>query len=227
MDNQNNLIDENLEKDILLTVEEELSRLKQKKPKTNHFKSLIPKKISRAELVKRFNKRTVLNVSIVTITCIITVSIAAYFFPNQKSTNITKNQPIFTTTKLTTGNPKYETTLPAGKTIGSLGGWKRISPESADPVYAYSDKINNISIAVSQQPLPENFKENTTAQIEKMATSFNAMDKVTVGGNHIYIGTSGDGPQSVIFTKKDLLILIKSTSRISDNDWVKYITSLE
>ncbi len=226
MDNQNNQLDENLEKDILQTVQEELTLLKVKKKK-NYLKNIIPSKIPRPEITKKIKKNTVIGVAIVTLTCIITVFSVGYFFPKQKTIVINgKTQPAFTTTKLTTGNPSYKTIIPSNKTIGSLGGWKRISPESADPVYAYSDKINNITIAVSEQPLPDNFKENTAAQIEKMALNFNATDKVTVGNTVVYIGTSGDGPQSVIFTKKDLLVLIKSSSKISDADWANYINGL-
>lgn len=125
------------------------------------------------------------------------------------------------------GNPPFSTILPAGKTSASLGGWARVSPPDRDPVYAYVDQINNIQINVSEQPLPANFKNNTTAKIAQLAEGFNATDKITASDITVYIGTSAKGPQSVIFTEHNLLILIKSTSMLSNNQWIAYISSLE
>lgn len=128
--------------------------------------------------------------------------------------------------KLEKGNPPYDTVLPVGKKIEELGGWTRISPPDRNPVYTYADKIDNITINVSEQPLPQSFKTETAEQIEQLAKDFSATGKITVGGTIVHLGTSDGGPQSVIFTKDDLLILIKSAARLDNNKWAEYINSL-
>ena len=125
------------------------------------------------------------------------------------------------------GTPDYSTVLPAGKDIKELGGWTLVSPPDRDPAFAYIDTIGNTQINVSQQPLPDNLKPDTTQKIEELAKSFGANEKVTVDGTTVYIGTSEKGPQSVIFSKNDLLILIKSSVRINSNEWTKYVNSLQ
>ena len=129
-------------------------------------------------------------------------------------------------TGITPGTPPYQTMLPGGKTAEALGGWYRVSPPDRNPVYAYADTIGTVSIDVSEQPLPEGFATDTAEQVAQLAQGFNANEKLQAGGTTMYIGTSSKGPQSVIFTKNQLLVLIKSDSRISNDQWAGYISSL-
>ncbi len=122
--------------------------------------------------------------------------------------------------------PNYPTLLPNGKNIEVLGGWSRVSPPKSNPVFAYVDSLDGSPINVSQQPLPENFKKDRGAQIEKLATNFGARERVTAGGATVFIGTSTEGPQSVIFEKNNTLILIKSAVSHSEDTWAEYINSL-
>lgn len=128
--------------------------------------------------------------------------------------------------KLERGTPSYATLIPKGKSVEQLGGWTRISPPERDPVYAYVDTIDSVPISVSQQPLPRNFQADTDKAIKEVALSHNATRKLNTGGTTAYIGASSNGPQSVIFSKRGLLILIKSTGTIPDSAWEKYIQSL-
>lgn len=128
---------------------------------------------------------------------------------------------------LTRGIPDYPTVLPAGKTIQDLGGWTLVSPPDRDPAFAYIDKIGNMQINVSQQPLPDDLKPDTAAKIEKLAQGYGASEKITADDTTAYIGTSEKGPQSVILNKDDLLILIKSSVHIDSDEWIKYINSLQ
>lgn len=123
--------------------------------------------------------------------------------------------------------PHYQTVLPAGKTIRALGGWKRVSPPEKEPVFAYTDAIAGVAVSVSQQPLPKSFKDATDSQVAELAAKFNATDKIDAGDTKAYIGTSAKGPQSVIFAKKRVLVLIKSAKKISDTAWAQYIASLD
>ena len=122
--------------------------------------------------------------------------------------------------------PTYRTVLPGDKSVNELGGWKRISPPNKDPVFAYSDKINDVPITVSQQPLPASFKTETASHVAELAKSYNADTKVNAGEITIYIGTSSKGPQSVIFAKENLLVLIKSQKNIDNAAWTEYIQTL-
>lgn len=117
--------------------------------------------------------------------------------------------------------------LPKGKSIKELGGWKRVSPPKNDPVFAYLDTIDGVPVSVSQQPLPRSFESDTNNQVAELAKKFNATDTINAGGATAYVGTSSKGPQSVIFTSGDLLILIKSEKKISDASWAKYAESLK
>jgi len=126
--------------------------------------------------------------------------------------------------------PKFATVVPSGKSIDELGGWTRISPEGRTPVYAYADKLNNVPIRVSQQELPANLSSNdekATEGVQKLAESFKANQKLTVGTTTVFIGTSAKGPQSVIFAKDELLILITSDQKIDNDHWSTYINSLQ
>ena len=124
-------------------------------------------------------------------------------------------------------SPTYTTLLPGGKTIDSLGGWHRVSPPDRDPVFAYVDKVGGVQVNVSQQPLPDNFKSDTSKNVAELAKSFNATEKVEVGNTTLYVGTSSKGPQSAIFAKDDTLILMKSQAKISNDAWTAYVESLK
>lgn len=129
-------------------------------------------------------------------------------------------------TELNKEQPTYNTLLPAGKSITDLGGWTRVSPPERNAVFAYVDHIGKVQINVSEQPLPDGFKEDLSNQIAYLAKGYHADVKIDANGTDVYIGTSAKGPQSVIFTKNNLLILIKATSQIANDDWATYINAL-
>jgi hypothetical protein len=161
----------------------------------------------------------------------IVIAVIILFFGYNLIFNSRHNTPIVQGSshapKLEKGTPNYATVLPQGKSIKSLGGWTKISPPKASPVYTYIDKIENVQINVSEQPLPDNFKSDTAGQLEQLAQDEKATQKITTGSGTIYISTSSAGPQSVFLTKNNLLILIKSDATISENSWIKYINSLQ
>ena len=123
-------------------------------------------------------------------------------------------------------SPNFQTVLPSNTSIETLGGWTRISPPENDPVFAYTDTINDVSITVSQQPAPSSFKNNLDTEVAEVAKKFNATSQLDAGSVKAYIGTSAKGPQSVIFVKNNLLILMKSVQKIDDSKWISYIKSL-
>lgn len=192
------------------------------KGKGLHFGSLPSRKVllSRARRFLFSKKGIVTGVILVIVICLITVGTVArqQQVVKTKGGSIDPNQLI--------ENLEYQTVLPGGKTITELGGWQRVSPDKNDPVYAYVDKIGDVSISVSQQPLPNSFKNDTGEKVAELAKSYNATNKISAGNTTVYIGTSTKGPQSTIFTRNGLLILIKSQKNIDDKAWIAYIESL-
>lgn len=125
-----------------------------------------------------------------------------------------------------TKGPEFQALLPSGKQIKDLGGWARVSPANQEPVYAYVDTLNGIQLNISQQKLPNNLRSNTAEGVAKLAEGFAATEKIVSGDVTAYLGTSIKGPQSLIFAKKDLLILIKSSGKLSNQEWAEYVASL-
>lgn len=122
--------------------------------------------------------------------------------------------------------PEYTVVLPQNRSVDDLGGWQRVSPPSSDPVYAYSDSLDDVTISVSQQPIPESFRGNVAAEVEQLAKSYNATTVIKAGETPVYIGRSSKGPQSVIFAKNDTLVLIKSQGTIEQESWINYVSNL-
>ena len=122
-------------------------------------------------------------------------------------------------------SPQFDELLPNGKTGADLGGFAKISPEGSAPVYAYADEIGAVKIRVSQQELPSNIKRDSD-ELEKLAHDFNANRTIFTAETTVYIGESIKGPQSLIFQKNGLLILINSDDKLSDDAWKTYIQSL-
>jgi len=201
--------------------------------------TIIPKKknqlFSKFKFPKISKKLTIIFLSVI----IVIVSVSAYylFFIN-KANSLSAQIPqtandgseVQSDTKVSDigeAKPEFSTILPAGKTISNLGGWTLISPKGTAPAYTYTDRLNGIGINISEQILPEGFEEDTDQKIENLALGFNASQKISANGLAVYIGTSTDGPQSIIFRKNNLLILIKSDTTISNDQWVAYINSLQ
>ena len=164
-----------------------------------------------------FNKK---SVAIATIVLVVIIGLIVTLLLGRHSVN--NNSPV-----QPTESPNYQTVLPHGKSIGTLGGWQRISPAGNTAVYAYADAIDAIPISVSEQPLPDSFKSDVSGQVAQLAQSYNATDTLNADGTKVYVGTSVKGPQSVILTKNELLILIKSQQKISDSAWITYAKSLQ
>lgn len=122
--------------------------------------------------------------------------------------------------------PPFSALLPKDTTIEKLGGWKKLASPDGTTAYVYSDTIDGTSISVSQQSLPDSLKDSDGTKLADMAKSFNATKTMTARAAKVYIGTSASGPQSVIFSENNILVLIKSTAVIKDASWMSYINSL-
>jgi hypothetical protein len=147
-------------------------------------------------------------------------------FATKKSSNSTTSQSGTVQGNLSKGTPDYKTILPNGKSIESLGGWTKVSPPTHSPVFAYVDTLGKATLTVSQQPLPETFKDDPANALEELASGYNATQKLVVEDQTAYVGLSSKGPQSIIFTKNNLLILIKTNIPLTNDQITSYIISL-
>lgn len=162
-------------------------------------------------------KRRLLKRSIVLLLCLILIAIVGLVWLVVALPHSDKNQTGKTT-------PHYQTALPKDHAISALGGWA--SPPDSPPVFTYTDQISGATLHVSEQQLPASFKANPTSSVAQMATQFGATDKVITGSTTVYIGTSVKGPQSVIFVKNNLLILVRTDKTIPDSAWQSYAANL-
>jgi hypothetical protein len=127
----------------------------------------------------------------------------------------------------TSVRPNFKPVLPEGKTIESLGGWEKLTSPNGDAFYIFVDTVDGVTVNVSQQQLPGKFKGDVMNKMTDLARAYNANTKLDADGVRVYVGTSAKGPQSVLFTKNDLLILIKSWATIPDSEWITYVKSLQ
>jgi hypothetical protein len=98
--------------------------------------------------------------------------------------------------------------------------------DASKKVASFNDVLSNVPITVSQQPLPSDFKSDPTGKVESLAKQFNANDKMSVSDATAFSGISIKGPQTVIFTKDDLLVFIIADKKIDTLIWEKYIESM-
>lgn len=178
------------------------------------------------KIIGRSTKKRLLAVAVAVSVIVLSVSLLSWFRPgDSRNKQASARKGVLEARGGHT--PAYQTVLPKGKTIESLGGWARVSPLDKDPVFAYLDTVAGVQLSVSQQPLPENFRQDRTGELSKLAQQFNAQEKFEVDGKAIYVGTSAKGPQSAVFTIKDLLVLVRSSAELSKEQWVSYIATLE
>lgn len=181
--------------------------------KVTHYKKKI-----RDNRVTRFFKAatTTMRVILIGITVLIVLLIGV----------VISRYAIVQNTK-TSSVPTYQTLTPEKKTIQSLGGWKKLSPPKGEPFYVFSDVINGVPINVSQQKLPDAFITDPETQTAQLAKSYNATSELAAGTTKVYLGSSAKGPQSLIFSRDSLLVLVQSQNKISDDAWIAYITALK
>lgn len=127
-----------------------------------------------------------------------------------------------------TSLPNFTPILPKNESISTLDGWQKLTSPDGDVFYAFADTVNGVTVNVSQQQLPGKFKDDLSNQMTQMARAYNANTKLQADDDvTIYVGSSAKGPQSVLFTKNGVLVLMKSWAAISDADWITYVNSLQ
>jgi len=203
---------------------------KKRKPIRDYFTSLLVRsRKSLTHMRAGMRKWPVKRRLAILAGCIIILGgVAAYYLmqPSEQSPVMVDTGNGYTVGQLDRGTPEYSTLLPSGKSIEQLGGWTKVSPAKSDPVYAYVDTLSGITIRVSQQKIPESFKDDAKDQVKTLAEEFTSAQVIDVGGTTVYIDQPNKGPQSVIFTKNNLLVSIRASTVIDTGFWANYVNSL-
>lgn len=123
--------------------------------------------------------------------------------------------------------PSFSILYPQGKSADNTKT-ARVSPNGSAPAYAYTDGLENISLKVTQQELPERLQKDADVELEKIAKDFQASSIIQVDENKIYHGyNEKTHVQSLIFIKNKRLVFIAASEKISDDSWASYFLSLQ
>lgn len=127
---------------------------------------------------------------------------------------------------ITRETPRFPLVVPAGKSIDSLEP-ALISPNGSAPTYAFTDRIGDVTVIVSQQELPASLKSDTSNGLSALAKDFQATETLQIDNLTVYIGLNDKTKvQSVIFVKKDRLIFIRGEQTLDRNMLAGYVASL-
>jgi hypothetical protein len=104
---------------------------------------------------------------------------------------------------------------------------QQTSYDGSKNTYSFTDTVGGKSILVSQQPVPNKFK-NATEAVMTVAQSLGANESTSTDDGTAYIASdSKSNSQTVVFTKNNLLLFIQSPFKHTGNEWSSYINSLK
>lgn len=121
----------------------------------------------------------------------------------------------------------FQVILPPDTSVEQIDSWEKLTSPNGDTYYTYADSIDDVVVKVSEQQLPKQLQANPTDSVTEIAKGYNATRTLDFDSGKLYIGVSENGPQSVIFYKKGVLILIMSQKTIQDASWIAYANSLQ
>ncbi len=130
-----------------------------------------------------------------------------------------------TTGKSSATTPSYKPFLPGGEVANTNSQAYKYTAEKQ--LVGYTDKIGQNEILVTQQPLPEEFKDNPDGRVEIFAKNANYNELLQITGGRAHLGTSEKGPQFVVFHKNGLMIFLRSDKKLLNADWTNYINGLK
>lgn len=113
-----------------------------------------------------------------------------------------------------------ETVIKEGQVSGAQYDSKR-------QLYKYDDEYKGVSLTVSQQPLPNQLRENPAKIADIAKASINATEKIHSTNGDVYIVTDEKtGTQRLVLVHRQLLVFIQSYDHLENVDWLVYVQSL-
>ncbi len=189
---------------------------KRKDPKVISFELKVPK-IKKTDFPYKPIAK-IMPWALVGIFLLIAIILGVKHYDNPRSTSgvVEENLP---------ASPAFETLVPeTAKKVED----KPVSYDPEKQVASFKDKITGVDVTISQQALPDTFKANPEQEVEKLAKNFNANKIIYAGEVKAFSGISSeDKTQTVVFTKKNLLIFVRAVKELDKDGLVQYIINLE
>jgi hypothetical protein len=124
-------------------------------------------------------------------------------------------------------NLDFDELTPNGVKLTELASYKVRKTPADDVILSFQDQRDSLVIEVTEQKIPDSFRGKVAEQTEKIAKDLQATDIIQIDDIRIYHGVSEKtGVQSLVTTKKDLLIFMRSDVKQSDEFWAAYYLSL-
>lgn len=126
-----------------------------------------------------------------------------------------------------TSSPSFTPVAPSDKPDLAKGSTNNTtSYDATRQLFSYIDTYLNGRITVSQQILPESFK-NSQKALADVAATIGATRTFETAFGTVYVATSSnDSSQRLVFVHKDLLVLMESNKKYDDDAWKYYIENL-
>jgi hypothetical protein len=121
--------------------------------------------------------------------------------------------------------PTYNTLIPNDEVSNTTS--KKIAYDRQRQVVSYTDEIGKAQVTISQQPLPENFKSDTSGELAKLAKDIGAGEELKTDTITAYTTQYTDGVQTVVFVKNQVLVFINSSEELAVLEVSGYIDSLQ
>lgn len=116
--------------------------------------------------------------------------------------------------------PVYSPLKPEQQVSGAQYDGKR-------KLYKYDDTYKGLTITVSQQPLPENLRDNP-AKVKQLAEGLGTVESFETTNGTMYIASGEESnTQRVVVAHRQLLIFLQSNGTLSPVDWVAYVQNLD
>ena len=125
---------------------------------------------------------------------------------------------------------KAATTAASTPAYAPLKPEKQVSGAQYDnkrKLYKYNDTYKGLTITVSQQPLPENLRDDPL-KVKQLAESLGTVESYETTNGIAYIATGQESnTQRVVVVHRQLLIFLQTNGTLSPVDWVSYVQNLE
>ena len=93
-------------------------------------------------------------------------------------------------------------------------------------VLAFVSQYNEANLTISQQKVPDNFRDNPS-QLMSVANAFGADESMGTQKGTAYIATDEKtNEQTAIFATDEVLVFVRSTKVLDEEEWKFYINQL-
>jgi hypothetical protein len=129
-----------------------------------------------------------------------------------------------TSTVLT--SPSFTPVAPQNKPqLGQQGADPNSAYDGSKDLYTFRDMLMGFPVVVSQQPLPEKFKDANT--LKKTAEGIGTVETVETAFGTAYIATVAKGEtQQVMLSYQNRLVMVQSFKKFDAETWKYYLETL-